>query len=252
MSVKKQGFSLMEIAIVLVAIALILSIVLVGKTMIRATQIQSILTDKDFYAKSVLSFRDKYQAFPGDMFTATNLWGTDSNCNTLAPITTPHPETCNGNADGRIVGNEMFRAWQQLADAGLIPGAFAGTSAAQGSLVAQGGVNVPESKVTNAGYILYYQAPLNNASETLYPGNYGHVIMFGQPVANYQTYMGPILTPAEALLLDSKIDDGAPSTGNVVTLLSTVSNCAYIVDGVVKYNTPDTNNDCNLLFVTGF
>ena len=130
----QEGFTLIELSVVLVIIGLIVGGVLAGRSLIRSTELQSILTDKQKYITATHTFREKYNAIPGDMTNATTLWGTDpdgcpSGSNSLKKKT-----TCDGNGnfliegDGAagIAGQEHYRAWQQLSDAGLIDGSFTG------------------------------------------------------------------------------------------------------------------------------
>ena len=112
----------------------------------------------------------------------------------------------------------MYLVWQHLTNAGMITGGYTDMSGSSTYNYPIAGSNVPASQVPLGAYILYFQSPLNSGTN-LFPGNYGHIIMFGTPVQNGDSIMGPILTPSEALLLDSKIDDGLPGTGNVTTSL---------------------------------
>lgn len=79
-SFKKQGgFTLVEIAIVLVIVGLLLAGVLKGQELIENSKIKSISKDMDAVSAAVASFKDRYQGLPGDSATATthtsNGWG---------------------------------------------------------------------------------------------------------------------------------------------------------------------------------
>jgi hypothetical protein len=60
---------------VLVIIGLIVGGVLVGQDVTRSGRINSINADVERYAAAVNTFRVKYNAYPGDMETAGNIWG---------------------------------------------------------------------------------------------------------------------------------------------------------------------------------
>lgn len=144
-STRKCGFTLIELSIVLVIIGLIIGGVLVGKDLIHAAELRTIISDKEKYITAVNTFRTKYGELPGDMRQATSIFGavggnssdnfTDTCYNTYDPNQTSL--TCNGNGDGKIAdcggtnfwqllcGNlENTLIWEQLAKAELIQGTY--------------------------------------------------------------------------------------------------------------------------------
>jgi prepilin-type N-terminal cleavage/methylation domain-containing protein len=151
---RAEGFTLVELAIVLVILGLLVGGVITGQNLIRAAELRSITTEFAAYQTAVMTFKDKYMALPGDMTNATDFWGAMTNCGVASPSGTG-TQTCNGNGNGRIEGpsaagrtGEMFTFWQQLANANLIPGQYtgiAGAAAAHQTLV---GVNAPSSKLS--------------------------------------------------------------------------------------------------------
>jgi len=102
---KKQGFSLVELSIVLVILGLLVGGVLSGQSLIRAAELRKYITLQDRYRTALLSFRDKYFALPGDMTNATAFWGAKSatNClNNAGAAVNTATGTCDGNGDGNI------------------------------------------------------------------------------------------------------------------------------------------------------
>ncbi|NQW92940.1 MAG: prepilin-type N-terminal cleavage/methylation domain-containing protein [Polaromonas sp.] len=71
--VKKQsGFTLVEIAIVLVIIGLLLGGVLKGQELIESTKIKNMAKDLNGFSSMLTSYQDRYRAVPGDdAITAT-------------------------------------------------------------------------------------------------------------------------------------------------------------------------------------
>ena len=61
------GFTLVEIAIVLVIVGLLLAGVLKGQELIENSKIKNIAKDMDGITSAVLSYRDRYKALPGDV-----------------------------------------------------------------------------------------------------------------------------------------------------------------------------------------
>lgn len=64
---KNKGFTLIELSIVLVIIGLIVGGILIGRDMIRAAEIRSLISEKNQYIVATNNFRNKYNAMPGDI-----------------------------------------------------------------------------------------------------------------------------------------------------------------------------------------
>jgi len=271
----QKGFTIIEIAIVLVVIGLIVGAVVVGQSMIRTAQLEAVINEQDRYKKAVQVFKEKYMYLPGDMPTATNFWGTDSNCPNTASTTTAHTATCNGNGDGRI-GNpygtnynggcvgvaadstwyENYRAWQQLADAGFIAGSYTGVTGGANSFTGLVGINVPISQLSGGGWQLYFALTtnINNANcANAFQGLAGHMLQIGGALSSTNPY-GPILTPSEAFGIDSKIDDGLPGYGNVQSgTASGFPNCVTSsTASTATYKLTYNGLACSEIFVLGF
>lgn len=111
---QQSGFTLIEIAIVLVIIGLLLGGVLKGQEMINNSKIKRAVNDFNGVSAAVYSYLDRYSAFPGDDLTATTngRWGVPG-----------------GNANGTIAGacgqtgnQEVARLWLHLRNSGLVSG----------------------------------------------------------------------------------------------------------------------------------
>src|SRR6202011_3322528 len=79
----EQGFTLIELSIVLVIIGLIVGGILVGQDLIKAAEVRAQISQIDKYNSAVNTFRAKFQSIPGDMAVATaNQFGftVDSTC----------------------------------------------------------------------------------------------------------------------------------------------------------------------------
>jgi prepilin-type N-terminal cleavage/methylation domain-containing protein len=110
---RQGGFTLVEIAIVLVIIGLILGGVLQGQTMIENAKYKKFVKEVDSYRTAYYTFQDMYQALPGDMLNTTLL----------------DASAVPGDGDGLIEGStctaateESCKVWSHLRYAGLIPG----------------------------------------------------------------------------------------------------------------------------------
>src|SRR5215467_6743012 len=71
---KQAGFTLVEIAIVLVIIGLLLGGILKGQEMIAQARIKNAINDFNGVTVAVTSYQDRYRALPGDDKNATARW----------------------------------------------------------------------------------------------------------------------------------------------------------------------------------
>jgi prepilin-type N-terminal cleavage/methylation domain-containing protein len=74
MKTKQAGFTLVEIAIVLVIIGLLLGGILKGQEMIIQAKVKNSLTDFSGVSAAFYGYQDRYRAIPGDDIGATR-WG---------------------------------------------------------------------------------------------------------------------------------------------------------------------------------
>ncbi len=142
-----KGFTLVEIAIVLVIVGLLLGGVLKGQEMINNAKLKRITTDFDGISAAVFSYQDRYNTVPGDDNTASVRW----------------PGASNGNNNGAIAGgwnstnnaNESRIFWHQLRNSNLIPGATAGAASFNQPRNSYGGmIGVEDTNYGLAGMVV--------------------------------------------------------------------------------------------------
>jgi prepilin-type N-terminal cleavage/methylation domain-containing protein len=97
----KNGFSLVELSIVLVLVGLLVAAVTVGSNMIERATLNKVIKDIDKFKTASAMFKEKYFDLPGDLKDATMYWGTAADCAVAQADGTTL--TCNGNGDG-VVG----------------------------------------------------------------------------------------------------------------------------------------------------
>lgn len=272
----RAGFTLVELAIVLVIIGLIIGGVLVGQSLIANAEIRAVIQERQNIEAAINTFRTKYNAIPGDMRNATTIWGAaDPDPATCVTTRTDDGTTCNGNGNKRISspfdwGNEWFenaRMWQQLSNQGLIPASLNGYAGASSMAIeTEIGVNTPGSKIDGAGWMLEWMGNVTPAivASTLpymFPGDYSHVIIIGIPkdiTVPGTMPVGPIMETGEVMRLDQKMDDGLPGTGVMKAfapgLTTPMENlCATTADPkTAEYNVQVGGIECTPVFKIRF
>ncbi len=93
-----NGFTLLEVAIVLTVVALLVGGIFAGQSVIQAGKIRDTIAQITQFGQSVTAFKDKYDALPGDMPNATSYWAKDASCGGVAGVV----GTCDGNGNGKV------------------------------------------------------------------------------------------------------------------------------------------------------
>jgi prepilin-type N-terminal cleavage/methylation domain-containing protein len=181
MTVRRQsGFTLIEIAIVLVIVGLLLGGVLKGQELITSARVRNLITAQDGVKAAFFGFQDRFRGLPGDYLLASqNINNVGAACGTSG----------NGNGNGQIEAAESVLAWEHLSKAGFITGSY--TCAAT------------ESQNTTPFN------PYNVTLQLIFDNNYGssapsrHNLKTGAQI--------PVEIIAE---VDRKVDDGRPYSGS--------------------------------------
>jgi prepilin-type N-terminal cleavage/methylation domain-containing protein len=169
----QRGFTLVEIAIVLVIIGLLLGGILKGQELITSARVRNLANQIEGIKAAFFGFQDRYRALPGDFTQAT----------TQIPGATQNSD----NGNGQILGPESIAVWDHLSHAGFINGTYT--------------YNAAESTATTPNN------PWNGRMQIIYDDNYAaEAANPATPRHNLKT--GPQI-PVEVLAeLDRKIDGG--------------------------------------------
>jgi len=218
---QQSGFTLIEIAIVLVIIGLLLGGVLKGQELITAARVRNLISNQDGIKAAYFGFLDRYRALPGDY----------SQANAQANI--PGCGACfGGDANGQIgTVAEGIHAWEHLSKAGFITGSYVSGAAAPASTTA----NTPSNP-----YGSLIQLIFDNVYQDAAPSN-RHNLKTGNNV------------PSDILAeVDRKIDDGLATGGQLrysaFDTPSALAVCAIAGTGAWQSATPDANCGAALLF----
>lgn len=229
----RQGFSLVELSIVLVILGLLVGGILGGQSLIKAAELRSVTTERESFLVAINSFKNKYRGLPGDLKNAAAFWGEAAADCTYVPASAGGTETCNGNGNGRAgdAAHEEFLFWQHLTNAGLLPGRFNGQASDADDY--EVGVNHPESKFGGASWSVHYVKEIDHhvyEPFSFFSGPYGHYFYLANAHDDHRESDHFALTAEELWNIDSKVDDGLPSTGTVIGTHSN-DDCAIYPDG---------------------
>lgn len=246
--IAKAGFTLVELAIVLVIIGLLVGGIFAGQDLIRAAEIRSVLSDKTKFQIAINSFNNKYNYLPGDIPDAYIIFGAacGSNNTTLGNSSQNY---CNGDGNGVIDCSETYRIWEHLALAGMIEGSYPGYNT-QDALARISNPQVAGINGVLVSYVYltaYGVIPLNK-----------DVMSIGLELPSSQSGHAGFLTPLEMQGIDTKIDDGLPGSGSILAnssgylSLNNVSptRCSYFFTATNQYYyTTYSEKTCSLMFL---
>lgn len=122
-SIKSQqsGFTLVEIAIVLVIIGLLLGGILKGQELINSAKAKSYAQDFRTIQTALYGFQDRYKALPGD-FSGTRLTNSIAGATATTVTATENNGQINGTWDSTSTADESCVFWQHLRLAGFLAG----------------------------------------------------------------------------------------------------------------------------------
>lgn len=205
----QSGFTLVELAIVLVIIGLLVGGVLVGQDLIKGAEINAVVTQRDAYDAAVNTFRGKYNQIPGDITNAAQF-----NLSSTGQAAT----TGNGNGNRLIesagttgvVGylGEPVMMFRHLSEANMISETVSVTSYATNPTISDTTMPIAKNGKGNRIYV----ATTGGLNYYLLGGFSGTV---AATTAAFGTAPADALTPTDAYQIDTKIDDGVANTGTI-------------------------------------
>jgi prepilin-type N-terminal cleavage/methylation domain-containing protein len=247
-SKKKSAFSLIELSIVLIVIGLLIAGITGGASLIKSSELRSVMGEARGYSVAVNAFYSQFNALPGD-------YGTGVGTATA------------GNGDGKIeyygTGSvsESASAWQALKAIGAVDTITAGATAAA-TTAPVFGTTAPASKIKSSGWAFDYRTLAEGAS-TGVAANQNVVVLTGAIgttgltagsvtlVQGSANVASAAITGADALSIDAKIDDNFAQTGKVRGLnpAATDAGCYSITASATSaYITTSTSKVCALTY----
>ena len=207
----QRGFTLVEMAIVLVIIGLLLGGILKGQELITSARVRNIADQNSGVQAAYYGFIDRYRQVPGD-------WPEINAAQAIPNVDN------GGDASGRLDGDvweEGLYLWEQLSKAGFIQGNYTGGS---GSAPNAAETDVAPRNAFN-GFLMLFRTDDYEGDDAIERLN----LTLGRGI--------PVNVLRE---LDLKIDDGLPETG---VLRHALSAGAAMADNDVGHSTDTCVDD---------
>ena len=216
-STQQSGFTLVEIAVVLILIGLLLGGVLKGQQLISSARVRNMADQNAAIQAAYYGFLDRYRQVPGDM-------PPDLACSALGSQTDPDcggAPSIGGDQNGRIdQWREAGALWAHLAQARLLSGSY------------QGDTPTPDRYATG---VLTGQVPGNAFRQPVLLGftdDYDDGGAASGSTVRLAYVFGSGVTPSLLRELDVKLDDGKPGSGLVRAAASAAKNGENVAGGV--------------------
>lgn len=206
------GFTLVELAIVMLVIGLLIGGILKGQEMLRQSRIKATISQLKSYSAGFIAFQSKYDAMPGDMARATQ----------RLPGCTAATQCYDGDGNG-LIGNpadpldmgqagfngvpevETAMFWRHLLLSEFISGVQPGIDPTTPAWNA----SHPTTPL-GGGYHVGFNGGAAGVPNIAHTGNMIYI------VRNMAPPNGAVLNVVEAAQIDQILDDGKPNSGMVV------------------------------------
>lgn len=231
----ESGFTLVELAVVMIIVGLLIGGILKGAELITNAQVASTVSQIKSLEAATSTFRDSYRAFPGDM----------TNTSTRLPNCASAPCSTGGDGNGRIsnaatadaaTDEEGLFFFTHLSAADLISGV-------DGSDDLSFGRGLPSAPAGGGFYIGFHTSGALGANASARGGHYLSL----RDASTAPTAGTGALEAAVAQRIDDKVDDGSPLSGSVFSAHG--SNCEGddgSGGGTGVYDTANNPRGCNL------
>jgi prepilin-type N-terminal cleavage/methylation domain-containing protein len=257
---KQNGFTLVELAIVLMVIGLLIGGVLRGQELLTNAEITSTIKQVNAYQGAWATFNDAYSAIPGDMSTATK----------RIPNCTGDNGCKDGNGDSMIgdagagaaagqpwidvpnaIDSENTQFWKQLALTHLISGIDVGAN------TPEWGHSNPTASI-GGGFFIHFSNFTGIGGATTTGAVSAHYLVLrntisGQWECGGGTSTGAcVISPMHAVQIDRKMDDGMAGTGSVIAVSANWQNGCGLpntgMNGVSGYGETASDKSCDMMF----
>ena len=237
-----EGFTLVELSIVLIIIGLLIAGVLKGQALVNNARLTSTIAQLKAIDAATNSFLDQYRFLPGDLPNPAAKVPNCTAANNCAAAGDGNGQINSQAGQGptylmftAVPSGEQLAFWSQLENAGLIGGVAPSSTTATGF---QWGADFPATRLSQGGYDVGYVA-----ASTFIPASYASAINHNFLVIHGVAGAAPLagddsgLTPQQAAYIDRKIDDGQPLSGSVYSYGPGANPCFASVSAYAETST---------------
>lgn len=240
----KKGFTLIELAIVVVVLGILIGGIVTGQSIINTAKRQKVIKDVESYKTAFYDFYNNYNALPGDFDEGGDYFDLTSY---------PNQHSSRPNDNGRIeyARAESIMVWPHLAKAEILPNILHKHDGVPypDSRAGTLGVNIPEAPWDGCGYKFSYDQNQGTTSHRNWL----------QVSSEFNGLSGAACVSAEDnKYIDEKIDDGhsrrgfvqgthAKGTDKFGDTGATYYRC-YHANGGYRINNSNVERGCVMLF----
>jgi len=217
----KQGFSLLELSIVITIIAIISAGIFAGDKFVHSSRLNKLIAEINNNLTALKTFKTTHGYWPGDLPDAEDIWGSSN--------------VDNGNGDGFITGSsEYHNVGVQLVKENLIKDKSYARS--------------------NASYALQYDSFDGLKSAVFYqdPGvsgfNYSSLNRNRFQIGGGYHGFDAFFIPKDAHAIDVKLDDGKPRSGTIFYRIFGTTTDASCTNSTTSYYLSSNIPGCNIIY----
>lgn len=221
-----DGFTLVELAIVMIIIGLLIGGILKGQQLIENSRVAATIDQIQKIESAFFTFRDIYPGIPGDMGNGgTRIPGCENICTRTSSASNNGTLGNNPWRADATIDSENYAAWAQMAAADLISGVLPNSLATD---VPTPGVNMPVSALGSS-----YQIGSSTSTGALHGTTSSMTFLRAVYLqldnsVERQVQRDPAspdytltILPRIVEKMDRKLDDGNPNTGRLLAIGST-------------------------------
>jgi prepilin-type N-terminal cleavage/methylation domain-containing protein len=226
---RREGFTLIELSIVLVIIGLVVGGILLGRDLIGAATVRAQITQIEKYNTAANTFISKCGGLPGDIsaqgatacgLAARGQYQGEGDGDSV--IASTWNNAAGGSFGTGFLTGEEGLFWVDLSATGLIDSAF---NTANATTVLSTGTNVnptlylPAAKIGSGNYVYVWSGGPQLAGTPNSINYFGlSSVTGGIAGCSNCAASNPALSVAQAYAIDTKIDDGLPQSGQIIAV----------------------------------
>lgn len=214
-----RAFTLIELSIVLVILAVIVGGILTGQSLIKTAELNGFVSELEATRTSFQRFQAKYAQLPGDMDNAYDIWGSD--CSATQAF-------CDGDGDA-IADAQMdlegVGFWRHLVLSEMVDYYVAVAEDPEEDCIL--GANLPHLSMDGVGMMPYDPRHVID-SRTATVSSYQQALIYGVPNGDPEVCASDgsgYFTAEQLYTIDKKMDDGFAYSGKILNS-ENVSGCS--------------------------